>query len=44
MVELVFDFEQSKTIIQANLTDYFGTIIKTYYQKAQIEPNTVVLF
>ena len=44
MVELVFDYEQSKTIIQDKLTDYFGNIIKAYYQKAQIEPNTVVFF
>ena len=41
MVELEFECEQNKVIIQANLNDYFSTIIPKYYQKAEIEPNSV---
>ena len=41
MVELEFECDQNKVIIQANLNDYFSTIIPKYYQKAEIEPNSV---
>ena len=42
MVELEFDYEQSKVFLQANLTDYFSNVITKYYQKTLIEPNSVI--
>ena len=42
MVELEFDYDQSKMSIQANLTDDFRTIINKYCQKAQIDKNKVI--
>ena len=44
MVELEFDYDQSKMTIQANLTDDFRTIINKYCQKAQIDKNTVTFW
>ena len=44
MVELEFDYDQSKMSIQANLTDDFRTIINKYCQKAQIDKNTVTFW
>ena len=42
MVELEFDYQKNKTYIQADLDDYFSTILTKYYQKSQIEANSVI--
>ena len=42
MIGLEFDYEQNKVFMQANLYDYFSTVINKYYQKTQIEPNSVI--
>ena len=42
MVELEFNYEQRKIIIQANLDDYFSTIINKYCLKTQIDKNSVI--
>ena len=44
MVELEFDYEQRKIIIQSNLDDYFSTAINKYYLKSKIIPNSVIFF
>ena len=42
MVELEFDYQQNKITMQANSNEYFSTILKKYYAKSQIEPNSVI--
>ena len=42
MIGLEFDYEQNKVFMQANLKYYFSTVINKYYQKTQIEPNSVI--
>ena len=44
MVELEFDYNQNKVFMQVNYNDNFSTVINKYYQKAQVEPNSVVFF
>ena len=44
MVELEYVYEQNKIFMQANLRDYFSTIITKYYQKTFIEPNSIIFF
>ena len=36
MVELEFDYNQNKVVMQVDLNDYFSTIINKYYQKLLI--------
>ena len=41
MVEIEFDLNQNKTIIQANMNDKFQVIINKYIDKALLDPNSV---
>ena len=41
MVEIEFISSQTKTVIQAQLTDPFQVPIKKYYEKAKVKPNSV---
>ena len=41
MVEIEFISAQTKTVIQANLTDLFQVVINNYYIKAEVKPNSV---
>ena len=41
MVEIEFDLNQKKTIIQANMNDKFQVIINKYIDKALLDPNSV---
>ena len=42
MVDLEFIYLQENITIQANLSDDFATIFNKFYQKLDIEPNTVI--
>ena len=44
MVELEFDYQQNKIILHANLNDYFSTIFWKYFQKSQLQQNSVIFF
>ncbi len=39
MVEVEFNYQQIKTVIQSNLDDLFENIIKKYVQKANLDIN-----
>ena len=41
MVEIEFDLNQKKTIIQANMNDKFQVIINKYIDKTLLDPNSV---
>ena len=42
MVELEFEIDQDKIIVQANLTDSFNNVFTHFYTKTNIEPDSVV--
>ena len=42
MVDIEFDYLQDKITMKFNLTDDFNSVFDKYYQKANIEPNSVV--
>ena len=42
MVELEFEIDQDKIIVQANLTDSFNNVLTHFYTKTNIEPDSVV--
>ena len=39
MVEVEFNYQQIKAVIQSNLDDLFENIIKKYVQKANLDIN-----
>ena len=41
MVEVVFDFKQVKTVIQANLDDSFNTIVNKFINKTNLNINEI---
>ena len=41
MVELIFSYNQVKTIIQANLNDSFNSIIQKYVNKTKLDINNI---
>ena len=41
MIQIEFDYNQIKTVIQANLTDTFQDVINRYTQKALLDPKTL---
>ena len=41
MVEVVFDYKQIQTIIQANLEDSFNTIINKFVNKTNLNLNEI---
>ena len=41
MIQIEFDYNQIKTVIQANLTDTFQDVINKYTQKALLDPKTL---
>ena len=41
MIQIVFDYKQIKTVIQAHLTDTFQDVINKYTQKALLDPKTL---
>ena len=41
MIQIVFDYNQIKTVIQAHLTDTFQDVINKYTQKALLDPKTL---
>ena len=41
MIQIEFDYNQIKTVIQANLTDTFQDAINKYTQKALLDPKTL---
>ena len=42
MVEVVFDYQQRKTVIQGNLDDLLENIIKKYVQKSNLDINNTM--
>ena len=44
MVELIFNYNQVQTLIQANLNDSFNSIIQKYVNKTKLDEsfNTVI--
>ena len=41
MIQIEFDYNQIKTVIQAHLTDTFQDVINKYTQKALLDPKTL---
>ena len=41
MVEVEFNYQQNKIIIQGNLTDSFETVSKKYADKANLDINNI---
>ena len=41
MIQIEFDYNQIKTVIQAQLTDTFQDVINKYTQKALLDPKTL---
>ncbi len=41
MVELIFNFNQVETIIQANLDDSFNEIVQKYVNQSQLDINKI---
>ena len=41
MVEVEFNYQQNKIIIQGNLTDSFETVTKKYADKANLDINNI---
>ena len=41
MVEVEFNYQQNKIIIQANLEDFLGSIINKYVNKSKLDINKI---
>ena len=41
MVELIFNYNQVQTLIQANLNDSFNSIIQKYVNKTKLDINNI---
>jgi len=41
MVEIIFNYKQIETIIQANLNDSFNSVIEKFINKTQLDINNI---